>query len=63
VAFQRPKNNPLSPYYNPGWGNHPNFSLNSGPNAVLSNSQLGMFPGNNSQPMSYPSHSSQRPAF
>jgi len=25
MAFQRPKNGPLSPYYNPRWRNHPNF--------------------------------------
>jgi len=30
---------------------------------VVPNSQPGMFLGNNSQPISYPSHSFQRPAF
>jgi len=63
MAFQRRKSDPFSPYYNPRWRNHPNFSWNSGPNAVVLNSEPGMFPGNNSQPISHPSHSFQRPAF
>ena len=63
MMFQRPKNYPFWPYYNPGWRNHPNFSWNSGPNATVSNSQPGMFPRNNSQPISYPSNSFQRSTF
>jgi len=63
MAFQMPKIDPFSPYYNPGWRNHPNFSWNSGPNAMVPNSQHRMFPGNNSQPISHPSNSFQRPAF
>ena len=63
MAFQRSTNDPFSPYYNPGLRNHPNFSWNSGPNAVVPNSQLGIFPGNNSQPISHPSHSFKRMTF
>jgi len=48
MAFQRPKNDPFFPYYNPGWINHHNFSWNSRPNVVCPNSQPGMFPENNS---------------
>jgi len=47
MAFQKPKNDPFSPCYNPGSRIHPNFSWNSGPNAVAPNSQPGMFHGNN----------------
>jgi len=53
MAFQRPKNGPFSPFYNPGWRNHPNFSWSNGPNAVVPNSQ----------PVSHPSSSFQRPVF
>ena len=38
MTFQRPKNDPLSPCYNLGWRNHPNFSWNSGPNVMAPNS-------------------------
>ena len=47
MAFQRPKNDPFSPFYNPGWRNHPNFSWSNGLNAVVPNSQ----------PVSHPSSS------
>nr|ABB55347.1 hypothetical protein 9.t00011 [Asparagus officinalis] len=30
AAFQRPRNDPFSPTYNPGWRNHPNFAWNQG---------------------------------
>ena len=63
MAFQRPKNDPFSPYYNPRWRNHPNFLWNSGSNAMVPNSQPRMFPVKNSQPISHPSNSFQRPAF
>ena len=63
MAFQRPKNDPFSPYYNLGWKNHPNFSWNSGSNATIPNSQPKMFPGSNFQPISHPSNSFQRPTF
>jgi len=53
MAFQRTKNDPFSPYYNPGWKNHLNFSWSNGPNAAIPNSQ----------PISHPSNSFQRPAF
>jgi len=26
MAYQRPKSDPYSPFFNPGWRNHPNFS-------------------------------------
>ena len=63
MVYQRPKNDPFSPYFNPEWKNHPNFSWSNGPNAMGPNSQAGMFPSNNSQPISHPSSSFQRPAF
>ena len=53
MAFQRPKNDPFFPYYNPGWRNHPNFSWSNGSNAAIPNSQ----------PISHPPNSFQRPAF
>jgi len=53
MAFQRPKNDPFSPYYNPGWRNHHNFSWSNRPNAAIPNSQ----------PISHPPNSFQRPAF
>jgi hypothetical protein len=31
-SYQRPSHNPYSQTYNPGWRNHPNFSLKSGNN-------------------------------
>ena len=57
MAYQRPKNDPFSPYVNLGWRNHPNFSWSNGSNAVGPNSQAGMFPSNNSQPISHPFNS------
>jgi len=63
MAYHRPKNDQFSPYFNPGWKNHPNFSWSNGPNTVNPNSQAGMFPSNNSQPISHPSNSYQRPPF
>jgi len=63
MAFQRPKNDPLSSYYNSGWRNHPNFLWNSGSNAMVPNSQPRMFPVNNSQPISHLSNSFQRLTF
>jgi len=38
MASQRHKNDPFSPYYSSRWRNHPNFSWNSGPNAMVPNS-------------------------
>ena len=58
MAFQRPKNDPFSPFYNPGWRNHPNFSWSNGPNAVVPNSQPAVFPGYKSHPISHLSNSS-----
>jgi len=63
MAFQRPKNEPFSPYHNLGCRNHLNFSWNTGPNATVSNFQPGMFPRNNSRCLSHPSNSFQRSAF
>jgi len=63
MAYQRPKSDPHSPFFNPGWRNHPNFSWSSGPNAGGPTSQPGMFPSNNSQHISHSSNSFQRPAF
>jgi len=53
MTFQRPKNDPFSPYYNPGWRNHPNLSWSNGQNAVIPNSQ----------PISHPPNSFQRLAL
>jgi len=53
MAFQRPKNDPFSPYYNPWWRNHSNFSWSNGPNAAIPNSQ----------PISHPPNSFHRLAF
>jgi len=63
MAFQRPKNEDFSPCYNPRWRNHPNFTWNNGLNATVPNSQSGVFPENNSQPISHPSNSFQILAF
>ena len=63
MAFQRPKNDPFSPFYNPGWRNHPSLSRSTGPNATVPNSQTGVFLENNSQPISHPSNFFQRSAF
>jgi len=63
IAYQRPKNDPFFPYFNPTWRNHRNFSWSNGPNVVGPNSQAGMFPSNNSQPISHPSNSYQRLPF
>jgi len=46
MAFQKPKNDPFSPYYNPGWRNHPNFSWSNRPNAAIPNSQPISHPPN-----------------
>ena len=46
TAFQRLKNDPFSPYYNPRWRNHPNFSWTNGPNAAILNSQPISHPPN-----------------
>jgi len=46
MAIQRPKNNPFSPYYNPGWRNDPNFSWSNGPNAAIPGSQPIFHPPN-----------------
>jgi len=32
MAYQRPRNDPFAPTYNPGWRNHPNFSWSQGQN-------------------------------
>jgi len=53
MAFQRPKNDLFFPYYNPRWRNHPNFSWSNGLNVAIPNSQ----------PISYPPNSFQRPDF
>jgi len=37
MAYERPKNDPYAPTFDPGWRNHPNFSWSSGPNAVVPN--------------------------
>ena len=60
MVTQRPKNDPYSPYFNPGWRNHPNMSWASGPNAV---SQPGMIHGNNIQPSTQSPQSFPRPTF
>jgi len=63
MAYQRPKNDPYSPFFHPGWRNHSKFSWSSGPNAVGPTSQPRVFPSNNSQPISHLSNSFQRPCF
>ena len=44
-AFQRPKFDPYSLTYNPGWAKHPNFSWTR-PNALMRNAQGVNFQGN-----------------
>ena len=53
MTFQRPKNDPFSPYCNPGWRNHPNFSWSNGSNVAIPSSQ----------PIFHPPNSFQRLAF
>jgi len=43
MAYQRPKNDPFSPYFNPGWKNHPNFSWSNGPNLWVLTPKLECF--------------------
>ena len=43
MIYQRPKNNPYTPTFNPGKRNHPSFSWTSVPNAIVLN-QYGGFP-------------------
>ena len=46
MAYQRPRNDPFAPTYNPGWRNHLNFSWTQGQNLGGPRAQTGMFPGN-----------------
>jgi len=55
VTFQRPKNDPFSPYYNPGWRNHPNFSWGNGLNVAIPNSQPISHSHNSFQRLVFPS--------
>jgi len=48
MAYQRPKNDPYAPTFNPRWRNLPIFSWNSGPNMIVT-SQYGGLPINPSQ--------------
>jgi len=63
IAFQRPNNDNFFTYYKTWWRNYPNFSWSNRSNAAVPNSQPGMLPRNNSQPISHSSGSFQRPAF
>jgi len=42
IAYQRSKNDPSAPTFNPGLHIHPNFSWSNGPNAVVPNQYRGL---------------------
>jgi len=46
MTYQRPRNDPFAPTYNPEWRNHPNFSWTQGQNLGGPSIQTGMFSEN-----------------
>lgn len=56
-AFNKAKNDPFSPTYNPGWRNHPNFAWNqNNPNTNTVRPNFQAFPNNASNPPFQPNH-------